>query len=828
MKRFIIFGLSMVLFSSCVQESLEPDLLSDSTDSGQSVPLELSLAVDTLESKAIITSSVLPDGSKVGVHLVDGSSSGLYNGRDYSNVLYTYSSGQMTASEEVMLTPTSGSVYAYYPYVEDADITSLPVSALTQTDYMYATSHSGLTFSNYSASLVMNHAMAVASFRIVKGNYSGACKVSQVAVKGSNLYTSATYNGKNGSVSSYASSNQLISSSEGSFTLNTTGTVRNVILIPAPYGTTVTVNINLDGYDRTVDIPSFHPVAGKRYAYTLTVNEKEIVVSNVSVNTWENANSEYNVYITGDTKDIGINWQVNDDGSITVIAIPAIIGESVKEVSYSEGFNVTQTVDEYSGLRTLLLTDITKDIYLSFNGLTSSFFVYNVNIANSGTFNIINSSVDLSLIKSIYVDGQSIAPSHSVSFTSAGEHVVKIIFQNGVTAIPDKFCYSIDVVGHVRIPDYITSIGDLSFLQCGNITSVDLPEGLVEFGVQAFQKCSKLVSINIPEGVSRISEGLFSYCYSLATVSLPENILEIGARAFQNTALTSIGIPQKVSRLCASTFNGCSNLVSVILPNNLKVIEGYVFRNCEKLASLDLPDGITSIDDGAFQDCVSLKSIDLPTSITEVSDYLFYGCTSLESVTMPENVKSIGRSAFSGCGFTSLPSLPNNLQEIGDYAFSDCKFTQLTLPSCMSSITLGDNLFANCKALKKVVFSNSASTFALPEYIFSGCTSLADVSLTPNISGFFEGVFYGCINLKEINIPASVSHFQNYVFGNCNNLTKIIYNRLECPNSASLSLLMFYNKNNQCISSFTLYVPKGAINFDSWLYLGPDVTIVYF
>lgn len=825
MKRFFYLLSLICVLTACEDISQIDNSLAREEYSSS---LKLTLNIDSLSTRGVISGSMLPSGSEVGVYVTDVDNSGYYMGEEYTNVRYTVNGSDLVKpDQEIMLAPSEALLYAYFPYHVGADISSLDINTASQIDYMYAQPVSGLRFDNANAALTMNHAMAVLSLNIVKGSYSGACNVSEVSVKGSTLATSGSYNGKTGEIIDREGFNNFISCSEGGFTLNMSGTQRNIILIPSTSEETLHVSIVVDGVSRTIEIPSFIAKQAYRHSYTLTVNEEELVVSDVSINTWENANSEYNVYITGDTQDIGINWQINEDGSITVIAIPAIMGESVKEVSCSDGFDITQSVDEYSGLRTLLLTNIKNDVYLSFNGITQSSFVYNINTSGSGTFKVINSQVDLSIIKSMSVDGEYITPSHTASFSSAGDHCVRIYFNDGITTIPNSFCSYLNAVGKVIIPDSISSIGTYSFCSC-SITSIDIPEGVISIGKGAFQDCSKLISINLPNSITSISEDLFYGCSSLSYIELPKGIVEIKSYAFRGCALTSIEIPEGVSKISVGTFFGCSKLKSITLCDNINTIDSYAFKNCSQLTSINLHDKITSIDDEAFRYCISLKSIDLPTSITEVSDYLFYGCTSLESVTMPENVKSIGRCAFSGCGFTSLPSLPNNLQEIGGSAFSDCKFTQLNLPSCISSITLGGNLFANCKALKKVVFSNSASTFALPEYIFSGCTSLADVSLTPNISGFFEGAFYNCINLKEINIPASVSYFGNYVFGNCNNLTKITYNRLECPNSASLSIAMFYNQNNQHISSFTLYVPKGAKNFDNWLYLGPDVTIVYF
>lgn len=624
MKRFIIFGLSMVLFSSCIQEVLESNLLSDSTASGQSVPLELSLAVDTLESKAIITSSVLPSGSKVGVHLVDGSSSGLYNGRDYSNVLYTYTSGQMTTSEEVMLTPTSGSVYAYYPYVEDADITSLPISIASQTDYMYAVSISDRTNENYTASLKLKHAMAVVSFNIVKGNYSGACKVTDVAVKGSNIFTSGNYNGMDGSILSRGSSDVFVSSSEGWFIMNTSGTTRNVILIPTPYGNSVTAKIVLDGYARTVSIPSFFCQAGKRCTYTLTVNDSEIVVSNVTVDPWVENNSQYNVYITGNTKDIAINQQVNEDGSITITAIPLLPIEVLNNVTITG--SVTKSVKALDRAKVISLSSIKSDVYLSFNGLTKNYVVYKYFYPSSYTGNIEfwDSNASMPTVKLFTVNGIEGTRSMSSSGLLNKELEVKVWYETLSSDILPKNWFGASFLTNVR----------------GSYLSYwEIPEGIVstegsEFGTYLS------AHLKFPKSLKTINNNSFRNTKVPGVEFHPDSEVTIGKQAFYSSQVSSVQFPKKMTFSFGEQFTNCPFSGKLTIPTWNLLASQYGdsrFRYTD-ITALVLEEGITNLSPSAyygynFADCTSLQSVDLPSTLTLLGCYEFKGCTSLSRIT---------------------------------------------------------------------------------------------------------------------------------------------------------------------------------------------------
>ena len=59
--------------------------------------------------------------------------------------------------------------------------------------------------------------------------------------------------------------------------------------------------------------------------------------------------------------------------------------------------------------------------------------------------------------------------------------------------------------GACVIPQGITVIGDLAFLQCDKLTAVTIPEGVMSIGGLAFDECSALERVTIPGSVSVIS-----------------------------------------------------------------------------------------------------------------------------------------------------------------------------------------------------------------------------------------------------------------------------------------------------------------------------------
>ncbi|HRT82615.1 MAG TPA: leucine-rich repeat domain-containing protein, partial [Oscillospiraceae bacterium] len=87
--------------------------------------------------------------------------------------------------------------------------------------------------------------------------------------------------------------------------------------------------------------------------------------------------------------------------------------------------------------------------------------------------------------------------------------------------------------GHVVVPAGVTSIGELAFDNCSDLTSVELPNGITSIGDGAFAGCESLESISLPSSLTNIGEGAFAGCVSLQSISLPSGLTSIGEGAFR-------------------------------------------------------------------------------------------------------------------------------------------------------------------------------------------------------------------------------------------------------------------------------------------------------
>lgn len=192
----------------------------------------------------------------------------------------------------------------------------------------------------------------------------------------------------------------------------------------------------------------------------------------------------------------------------------------------------------------------------------------------------------------------------------------------------------------------VSSIGELAFFECENLTSVTIHNSVTTIGNRAFDCCKNLTNITIPNSVTSIGQSAFSLC----------------------SGLTSIDIPSSVTTIENNTFQQCYSLTDVIIPNNVTSIGQAAFYECSGITSVSIGTSVVSIGDGAFEYCESLTAIDIPNNVASIGEFAFQGCRSLTSLTIPSSVASIDNQAFAFCsGLTSITVESTTPPTIGEY-----------------------------------------------------------------------------------------------------------------------------------------------------------------
>ena len=368
--------LSLLLISACTTFTA----CNEETEDVFNTQNKLNLKVQTaaIETRGLIESATLPDASQIGLMLVDASGT-TYDTKTYNNIKTTASTGKTpqtwTLDSQVLLSSTDGTLYGYYPYNSSVtDLTKVPVSA-GETDYMYATPAEGLNDGSYNADVTMNHALAAIRLKIVRGTYTATGSVTNLAIKGDNIATSATLNAKTGTLTSPTGAGTAINKAVTQ-TLSPSAQTTDFIFIPVTGSSAQpTFTATIDGKDYVATAGATTFAQGNLYEYTLTIDAKAITLSDVKVGDWSYnqsgnpvINAGYNITLAGDMEGIAFSNTINDDGSVTITAVPVEENVNIKEVTCSSDATCTQTAGD-NGRRTIVLSNIQGDVTVTFNGL---------------------------------------------------------------------------------------------------------------------------------------------------------------------------------------------------------------------------------------------------------------------------------------------------------------------------------------------------------------------------------------------------------------------------------------------------------------------------
>ena len=405
-----------------------------------------------------------------------------------------------------------------------------------------------------------------------------------------------------------------------------------------------------------------------------------------------------------------------------------------------------------------------------------------------------------------------------------------------ITSIGDLAFSSCDNLTSIEIPNSVTSIGDLAFSGCdsleynvkdnlnylGNelnpylylssVISQDITSAIIDnsckfIGSYAFEDCSSLTSIAIPEGVTSIGERAFEDCESLQ-YNVKDNLNYLGNETnpylylsgVTSQDITSAIIDNSCKFIGSHAFCWCSSLTSVVIGDSVTSIGYSVFRGCSSLTSIVIPDSVTSIGSDAFIACRSLTSIVIPDSVTSIGDLAFYYCSSLTNIEVDKNnanYKSIDGNLYSKDGKTLI-----------QYAIGKTK-TSFVIPDSVTSI--GERAFEDCDGLTSVVIGDSVTSIG--KMAFYGCDSL-EYNVKDNLKYLGNEtnpyLYLSGVTSQDITsaiIDNSCKFIGSYAFASCSSLTSVVI-----PDSiTSIGKYAFYN----CSSLTNIEVDKNNANYKS-------------
>lgn len=439
-----------------------------------------------------------------------------------------------------------------------------------------------------------------------------------------------------------------------------------------------------------------------------------------------------------------------------------------------------------------------------------------------------------------------------------------IEFDAPITKIPNNVFSISTLVGELRIPKSVTSIGASAFYRCSGLTGdLTLPNSIKTIGMQAFSYCTGFNgTLTLPNSLTTIGENAFDGCSKLTgNLTLPNSITSIGAAAFMNCSgfKGTLTLPNTITSIENGVFFRCSGLTGdLTLPNSIKSIKYLAFSGCTGFnGTLTLPSSITTIGNSAFSGCSGFTgTLTLPNSLTSIGKSAFYGCSgftgdlklpnSLKTVeestfekcsrfngtlTLPKSITTIGKKAFSKCvGFTGDLTLPNSLTSIGIWAFMDCSGFNGTLTLPQGKTILEQGIFYRCSGFTGpltlpntlVTIEHSAfeecsgftGTLTLPNSLttigkrsFMNCSRFTGTLTLPNsLETIGEYAFSTCTGLEDIKLSSSMSVIPQWAFEKCSGLSGevVIPSTIKRIEMGAFQECENLNKNSKTPSELTL------------------------
>ncbi len=396
------------------------------------------------------------------------------------------------------------------------------------------------------------------------------------------------------------------------------------------------------------------------------------------------------------------------------------------------------------------------------------------------------------------------------------EEIETVIIEDGVTGIGNCAFYYCTSLTSVTIPASVTSIGFGVFSYCSNLSTMTVEAGNKVYDSR--NSCNAIIeketntliagckNTKIPDDVTSIGDVAFVGCTSLTTITIPDGVTSIGPSAFSECGLTSIEIPASVTSIGDYAFDGCSNLATMTVETGNTV---YDSRNgCNAIIEKEsntlifgckntkIPDDVTSIGDDAFQGCAGLTSVTIPDGVTRIGNYAFESCTGLTTVTIGSGVTYIGTDAFFNCTKVEIVYCnadPEKLEWEGN-GRDDFKYDGSTIIKVADAAPwiakFGDevNGIFSDKPYVPLTWNYDAATktltfsgTAIPSYNdpderpwIAYVAEVENIVIEDDVTSIGNYAFYGCSGLTTVTIGSGVTYIGMDVFYDCKNV-EVVY-----------------------------------------------------
>ncbi len=431
------------------------------------------------------------------------------------------------------------------------------------------------------------------------------------------------------------------------------------------------------------------------------------------------------------------------------------------------------------------------------------------------------------------------------SVTSIGERVfyncsslINADISNGVASIGYSAFYGCSSLTSITIPNSVTSIGNLSFYGCNNLKTAGPIGGDYNFELGwseaipsgVFKSCSSLTSVTILDGVTSIGGSAFFNCSSLTSITIPNSITSIGDSAFKDcSSLTDIyyaGSKEEWSKISIGKDNECAMLAAIHCSDgDAKTIIAQGNCGSEAVWRIENDGTLTISGTGKMKNYYSysglpwysksnaIKTVVIEDGITNIGRCAFGGCSNLTSVTIPESVTYIEKDAFADCN------------SLTDVYYGGSKYYWNAIPVYGGNDRLTEAAIhcsdGDAVLISWTIDSDGKLTISgigqMCDYVYSDFSSydapwyserynIKTAVIEDGITGIGNNAFSGCGSLASITIPKSVTDIGEYSFSGCNSLKDIYY-----AGSREEWSKISIGKNNECALLAAIHCNDGDV-----------------